>query len=39
MTFEEIKPKNIVLLHTFNAGDYKNIFSVPIVELIDGEIV
>ena len=36
---EAIKPKNIVPIHTFNAGDYKNIFSVPVVELKDGEII
>jgi ribonuclease J len=36
---EAIKPKNIIPIHTFNAGDYKNIFSVPIVELKDGEMV
>jgi ribonuclease J len=36
---EAIKPKSIVPIHTFNAGDYKNIFSVPIVELKDGQMV
>ena len=36
---EAINPKNIVPIHTFNARDYKNIFSVPILELKDGEII
>ena len=36
---DAMKPKNIVPIHTFNAGDYKNLFSVPIVELKDEEIV
>jgi len=36
---EAIKPKNIVPIHTFNAGDYKNIFSVPIIKLKDGETI
>ena len=34
-----IKPKSIVPIHTFNAKDYKSIFSAPILELKDGEIV
>jgi ribonuclease J len=36
---DAIKPKAIVPIHTFNAGGYKSIFSVPIVELKDGEII
>jgi ribonuclease J len=36
---EAIKPKNIVPIHTFNAGDYSKIFNCPIVLLKDREIV
>jgi ribonuclease J len=36
---EAIKPKSIVPIHTFNAGDYSKIFNCPIVLLKDGEIV
>lgn len=35
---EAIKPKNIVPIHTFEGGKYKDIFNEPIVELKDGEI-
>lgn len=35
---EAIKPKNIVPIHTFEGDKYKDIFTVPIVELADGEI-
>jgi len=34
---EAINPKNIVPIHTFNASDYQNIFSIPIIRLKDGE--
>ena len=34
---EAIKPKNIVPIHTFSGNEYKNIFSIPIIELNDGE--
>ena len=36
---DAIKPKCIVPIHTFNAGEYKSVFSVPILELKDGEII
>ena len=36
---EAIKPKNIVPIHTFNAGDYNKTFNCPIVLLKDGEII
>ena len=36
---EAINPKNIVPIHTFNAGDYSKIFNSPIVLLKDGETV
>jgi len=36
---EAIKPKNIVPIHTFNAGDYSIIFNCPIILLKDGEIL
>ena len=36
---EAIKPKNIVPIHTFEGGKYKDIFNKPIVELNDGEII
>jgi len=36
---EAIKPKNIVPIHTFNAGDYSKIFNCPIILLKDGEII
>jgi ribonuclease J len=36
---EAIKPKTIVPIHTFYGKEYKNIFSVPIMELKDGEII
>jgi ribonuclease J len=32
-----INPKFIVPIHTFNASDYKNHFSQPVVELNDGD--
>ncbi len=35
---EAIKPKNIVPIHTFEGDKYKDIFSVPVVELNDEEI-
>jgi ribonuclease J len=34
---EAIKPKNIVPIHTFNAGEYQKIFSIPVIEIKDGE--
>ena len=34
---EAINPKNIVPIHTFRGGDYKKVFTTPIVELKDGE--
>jgi hypothetical protein len=34
-----IKPKSIVPINAFSAGEYKNIFNVPILEVKDGEIV
>jgi ribonuclease J len=36
---DAIKPKSIVPIHTFNAGDYSKIFNYPIVLLKDGEMV
>jgi ribonuclease J len=36
---EAINPKNIVPIHTFNAGDYNKFFNCPIVLLKDGEII
>jgi ribonuclease J len=36
---DAIKPKNIVPIHTFHGTDFKNIFSAPVVELKDGEII
>ena len=36
---EAIKPKSIVPIHTFNAGDYNKIFNCPIILLKDGEAV
>jgi len=36
---EAIKPKSIVPIHTFYGAEYKNLFSVPIVELKDGETI
>lgn len=36
---EAIKPKNIVPIHTFNAGDYSKIFNCPVTLLKDGEII
>ena len=36
---EAIKPKAIVPIHTFNAGDYQRIFSpTPVVVMNDGEV-
>lgn len=34
---EAVNPKNIVSIHPFRGGDYKKIFTLPIVELKDGE--
>ncbi len=34
---DAIKPKAIVPIHTFSGSEYKKIFSVPVVELKDGE--
>ena len=34
-----IKPKNIVPIHTFEKEKYKELFSQPIVELNDGEVI
>ena len=36
---EAIKPKNIVPIHTFNKSEYAGIFSIPIVEINDGETI
>lgn len=36
---EALEPRYIVPIHTFNAREYKNIFSVPILELKDGETI
>lgn len=36
---DAIEPKNIIPIHTFSAGDYKNVFSKNIKELNDGEIL
>lgn len=36
---DAIKPKTIIPIHTFNAGDYVNIFNYPIIMLKDGEVV
>jgi ribonuclease J len=36
---EAIKPKNIIPIHTFNAGDYGKIFDCSIILLKDGEIL
>ena len=36
---DAIKPKCIVPIHTFHGKDYKNIFSLPVVLLKDGEIM
>ncbi len=32
-----LKPKYIVPIHTFSGSGYKNIFSVPVMEMDDGE--
>lgn len=34
---EAIKPKHIVPIHTFSGNEYQRIFSIPIIELNDGE--
>lgn len=34
-----ISPKYLVPIHTFNSQDYKNIFTVPVKELKDGEVL
>ena len=34
---QAINPKNIVPIHTFRGADYNKIFTLPIVELKDGE--
>jgi len=36
---EAIKPKNIVPIHTFSGSEYARIFSIPIVEINDGETI
>jgi len=36
---DAIKPKHIVPIHTFNKNEYKEIFTLPVKELKDGEIV
>ena len=36
---DALKPKCIVPIHTFHGKEYKNIFSVPVVLLKDGEII
>lgn len=35
---EAIKPKNIVPIHTFSASEYHKIFTIPVIEMNDGEI-
>lgn len=35
---DAIKPKNIIPIHTFKGSEYKNIFTYPVVEMMDGEI-
>jgi ribonuclease J len=35
---EALKPKHIVPIHTFNGSDYQQIFSVPVIEMNDGEV-
>lgn len=34
-----VNPKCIVPIHTFCSGEYKNIFSAPVMECDDGEVV
>ena len=36
---EAIKPKNIVPIHTFSKSEYAGIFSIPIIEINDGETI
>ncbi|TVR38254.1 MAG: MBL fold metallo-hydrolase [Bacteroidia bacterium] len=36
---EAMKPQTIVPIHTFGAGLYKSIFSSPVIELNDGEVM
>ena len=36
---DAIQPKNIVPIHTFSGSDYAQVFSTPIVEMNDGEII
>jgi ribonuclease J len=36
---EAIKPKKIVPIHTFSKSEYSRIFSIPIVEINDGETI
>ncbi len=35
---DALKPKKIVPIHTFSGGEYKHIFTTPILEMNDGEI-
>jgi hypothetical protein len=35
---DAIKPKNIIPIHTFKGIEFKNIFTYPVVEMVDGEI-
>jgi len=34
---EAINPKHIVPIHTFNGNEYQKIFTIPIIEMNDGE--
>jgi len=36
---EPINPKHIVHIHTFNGSDYHRFFSVPVVEMKDGDAI
>jgi ribonuclease J len=36
---EAIQPKNIVPIHTFSAEEYPGIFSIPILQIEDGETI
>ena len=36
---DAIKPKCIVPIHTFHGKDYKNVFTLTVVLLKDGEII
>ena len=36
---EAIEPKNIIPIHTFNAGEYSKVFSYPVILLKDGDLI